>query len=584
MKHATSALIIAQVLLLALAFVLHSGDMAAYVALAGALALAVVVIILISRSNGRESTAIMRYLASIRKNATEGARNGKNGSSASLPTGSNVIPERLSESGTALCQAIYSMEDSLAAALERAEKSEEMATDLREQLFAAKATAAGCAETSERIAADLHAVGGQTRTISDELSMELRHLSKMVSEIGDNIESQRFSLQSTSAAMERITGSVVEVSSHAASVSEDAQSSKSLALTGQAEVDGAVQAIETVSDVTVALKESMHLLGSRTENIGSVMAVISEVADQTNLLALNAAIEAARAGEAGRGFAVVADEVRKLAEKTMQATSEIEGVVRDIQESARDGIAAVERAAGHADESAGRAGKAGELMSAVVQGMDRAAGGLESIADSTQEQAQSTGLTNTALEQINQVAVNTAEDMQHFTSRLVSIQGKLEELEIIAMNLDSAKPGIATENVRLVNWTSDLETGIELIDSQHKMLCAYINSLHRASKRENSEDTVLDVVNCLKDYTATHFSTEEQYFSHSTYPHTEQHMEVHRKFVAKVTEVEVQLRLGRATVGDDLLLFLKDWLLNHIRVTDHQYIPFVKQVLKGKKQ
>ena len=576
MKHIVTVNIIIQALLLCLALVLHSGDLVMYALLAGALVLAGAVLFIFLRSGGAECALIMRHLPAPENPGSEEKTAEEKASSRA---NANAVPEHLSESGAALYRAVRAMAASLTEALARADTAENAAADLQARLLTAEDEKKAYAASGEKASIDLQIAARQTRTLSDELSMELRHLSKMVSEIGDNIESQRFSLQTTSEAMERITGGVAEVSSHAATASEDAQSSKSLALTGHTEVNGAVQAIDTVSKVTVDLKESMQLLGVRTENIESVMGVINEVADQTNLLALNAAIEAARAGEAGKGFAVVADEVRKLAEKTMQATSEIEGVVRDIQESARESIEAVERAAGHAGESAERAGKAGELMSAVVQGMDRAAAGLESIADSTREQAHSTSLTNTALERINQVALNTAEDMQHFTSRLVSIQGKLEELEIIAMGLGSDKSGSSADDVRLVNWTPDLDTGIDIVDSQHKMLCAYINSLHRASRRENAKDTILDVVNCLKDYTANHFSTEEQYFKHSAYPCTEQHMEVHKKFVDKIRDVEAQLRLGRATVGDELLKFLKDWLLNHIRVTDHQYVPFVKQLL-----
>ena len=104
--------------------------------------------------------------------------------------------------------------------------------------------------------------------------------------------------------------------------------------------------------------------------------------------------------------------------------------------------------------------------------------------------------------------------------------------------------------------------------------------MYRASRRNAPKEDILDIVNSLKNYTATHFSTEEQYFTHSGYHDVARHKEVHRNFVAKVAEVERDLQHGRIDVGDSLLDFLKRWLLNHIKVTDHEYVPFVKQSIR----
>lgn len=460
------------------------------------------------------------------------------------------------------------------------EGEREKLAPLTAKLHAEEAKSKSVAEAYEKMLEQLRIIAQEARRASSLLAMDLRHLSKLVAEVGDGVESQKFSLRQTGGAMERIVASVEGVSRSVSAASGDAQASREKAQTGQAQVRAAVESIETVAAASSHLKNSMSLLSRHSENIGSVMGVINEVADQTNLLALNAAIEAARAGEAGRGFAVVADEIRALAEKTMHATQEIAGAVSDIQKAAKTSLNAVDETARHTAESAKNASSAGALMDEIVHGMDQAADALANIAEAASDQAKGSVSTNEALEGINTIAESTAENMQHFTSRLVSISDSLASLDVVTEALEKGNLSKALSDSKLVEWSDDLATGLALIDSQHKMLCTYINSLYRASKQGEPQEVILDIVGCLKDYTATHFSTEEQYFSHSRYPDTGKHKEIHKNFVAKVADVERGLQRGNISVGEELLEFLKNWLLNHIRVTDHEYVGHVKQSIR----
>jgi methyl-accepting chemotaxis protein len=135
--------------------------------------------------------------------------------------------------------------------------------------------------------------------------------------------------------MEQMNATVLEVSRNAEAAAGNAEQSREHAMLGSSVMERAVASIEEVRSKSLAIKKDMTLLEQHAGSIGRILTVISDIADQTNLLALNAAIEAARAGEAGRGFAVVADEVRKLAEKTMLAPTEVAAAIRDIQGSTR---------------------------------------------------------------------------------------------------------------------------------------------------------------------------------------------------------------------------------------------------------
>ena len=101
-------------------------------------------------------------------------------------------------------------------------------------------------------------------------------------------------------------------------------------------------------------------------------------------------------------------------------------------------------------------------------------------------------------------------------------------------------------------------------------------ALYSAMKHNSAKDELATIMQHLREYTASHFSTEEQLFEHSAYPHTREHKEVHRRFVAKLEEFESQIKNGTTTVSMDLLAFLKDWLINHIQGTDPGYVSYLK--------
>ena len=181
-------------------------------------------------------------------------------------------------------------------------------------------------------------------SISETLASASVSLSSQVEQASRGATTQSDRTTETATAMEEMNATVLEVARNASSAAENTEMTTQKAREGADVVGRVVSAIGRVQEQAVALKADMTELGQRAEGIGTIIEVITDIADQTNLLALNAAIEAARAGEAGRGFAVVADEVRKLAEKTMTATTEVNQAIRAIQESSQNNIVSTDRA------------------------------------------------------------------------------------------------------------------------------------------------------------------------------------------------------------------------------------------------
>ena len=191
---------------------------------------------------------------------------------------------------------------------------------------------------------------------------------------------------SAAAAVEEVTVSIGEVAAHASSTETAAHKAGAVAKSGEALSTHAGQTILALADSVKASAEQVESLGKRSAEISRIVAVIKEVADQTNLLALNAAIEAARAGEAGRGFAVVADEVRKLAERTGKATQEISTMIGSIQGETQLAVEGMRSGANEVEESVRLVQEAQEALRDINQQMETTVRMVSEISHSSSEQ------------------------------------------------------------------------------------------------------------------------------------------------------------------------------------------------------
>ncbi len=256
----------------------------------------------------------------------------------------------------------------------------------------------------------------EAESISQHLATAAEELSAQVEQASKGAVSQRDLMSETATAMNQMNVSVLEVArnaSEAAKVTTDARKEAAL---GASNLSDLIRTIGEVQEQAVSLKDSMGKLGDQAQDIGNVMNVITDIADQTNLLALNAAIEAARAGEAGRGFAVVADEVRKLAEKTMAATKEVGNAIANIQTVADLNIQATDHAVDKIAESTELAGKSGEVLNSIVKLMDDAASQVSGIATAAEEQSATSEEINHSAEQVNKLSQEASGVMEQSAS------------------------------------------------------------------------------------------------------------------------------------------------------------------------
>ena len=307
---------------------------------------------------------------------------------------------------------------------DEAEHAQGVAEKAMEDAKAQEARTNQLLTTMKRIAGEASLIAEQVTSAADEISAQAEQVSK-------GAEVQRDRTTQTATAMEEMNATVLEVARNSSNSAESAANARTEAQEGAKIVRKATDAIREVHDLTSTLKQSMDQLGNQTTDIGQIMNVIEDIADQTNLLALNAAIEAARAGEAGRGFAVVADEVRKLAEKTMAATKEVGDAIQVIQDAATANIQSVDYAAKVVEQATSLANSSGEALDSIVKFADDTSGQVQSIATAAEEQSAASEEINRAVDDINHIATETAEGMNQSAeaiNKLAKLSNQLHKL------------------------------------------------------------------------------------------------------------------------------------------------------------
>ncbi len=327
-----------------------------------------------------------------------------------------------------LARGVNSLLDAVESAFARVEEEKENA---REQAQRVQEALALANEQKGQVMQFVETRSGMARhiaSIADRLSESTQGLAEQVDKSHRGSLEQQEQSASLASAMAQMNATVLEVARNASETARNAEESKEKAGLGADEVREIVSGIRVAESKAQELSAGMDELEILAQNIGNILTVITDIADQTNLLALNAAIEAARAGEAGRGFAVVADEVRKLAEKTMHATKEVEEAVSRISSetgrSAEHTRAVVEAVAAGAE----LADKSGQVLEEIVHIAVTTSEQVQSIAASAQEQSATSDEINNAAGSINSIAMDNAESMSFSNRAVEELGGLVQEL------------------------------------------------------------------------------------------------------------------------------------------------------------
>ncbi len=309
----------------------------------------------------------------------------------------------------------------------------------------------------------------QSKSTSEAVEV-MGQVAMSIEQIATGAQEQSNNVVKTTALVDEMTAKMDRMAAGMQTVREVSEQNGVLAQNGGKSVNKTVEGMNRVRTAVLETSQNLNQLGERSQKIGEIIQVIDDIAEQTNLLALNAAIEAARAGEHGKGFAVVADEVRKLAERSGKATKEIADLITDIQQRTKTAVDSMEIGTREAAEGVGLAEEAGQSLSEIVNGVATAADNVGKITDIineiiessrevsdavsnvaaiTEENSAAAEQISASSEQVNATVQNVASISQENAASVEEVSASTEELAGSIENISTSAKGLTTMAARM---------------------------------------------------------------------------------------------------------------------------------------
>jgi methyl-accepting chemotaxis protein len=459
----------------------------ASVALAVALGLGLAFFLSRSVSNGVRD--VQRVLTSITNHCAKSLENGLAAmANSDLSVEAVAVTKPIARYGKDEVGQTAAVTNTLLASIQNTIASYESARAGLSQLVSQVQRAAeGVAQSSSQLGAVSEQTGAAVQQVSravqnvaagaGEASRGAQETNAAVSQLGQAIEAiargaaeQARQIQGASATATALGATVEQVASSAQAVDNASQVARTAAERGGSAVQETTAAMGTIQGVVNQAVESVAELGKLSERIGAVVETIDDIAEQTNLLALNAAIEAARAGEHGKGFAVVADEVRKLAERSSRETKQIAELIRQVQSGTQHAVDAMQTGAQQVESGTAKAKRAGEALGEILASVEDTARQATEIAAAVQHMAASSGEVTEAMTSISAVVEESTAATEEMSAQAGQVTSAIANIAAVAEEQSAATEEVSASSEEMTAQVEQMSAQAQQLASTAKEL------------------------------------------------------------------------------------------------------------------